>query len=886
MIYNIIITPLIQVFEFFYTLFFEITKSEGISVVGLSFVVTLCCLPLYMVAEQWQEIERGQQTKMKPKVAKIKKNFKGSEQYMILSTYYRQNHYHPIMALRSSFSLFFQIPFFMAAYSFLSHLESLKGVSFLFIKDFGSADATFHIGSFAVNVLPIAMTLINCISGIIYSKGHGIREKIQIFGCAFVFLVLLYDSPAGLVVYWTMNNILSLVKNIFYKLKNPKKVLYIIACIFALICMTSPVTFLSSAKPEIKAFLFLFAIVLLTAPFVIKALSKVFSSHFAFLDQNNKVRFAVYFASSLILALLAGLVIPSMLMQSETVQFCYIEDCKSPFIFLRATFYQALGIFFVWPLCFYAMFSSSVKKVMAVFTPVLAFTAIINCFAFSGNYGPINPNLFFMTTQTFAVSLKQLLLNASVIVFVCALTIFLMNKKAKIISSLSFIILLGFALLVAKNAYLISVDFKKIAPPQKITKVEPVYHLSKTGKNVIVLMQDRLFGPFIDPVMEEKPEFIEKMDGFVHYKNVISQGYLTMLGVPGIFGGYDYTPYQMNKRTDETIQQKHNQAILTMPVLFHEAGWDTTVSSMPYENYNEYPVTDMYADYPYVSRVNTRGLYTDLWYSQNNMTKVTYLAKLIKRNFIWFSFFKMVSPVFRRAVYHNEYWISYNLYDEGLPRFIDNYSELCYFPQLLDTISDKSTFLMMDNCTVHESTVLQAPDYTVAENVTQFGKSEWAHERHFCTMVATFMRYTELIEWLKKEGVYDNTRIIIVSDHGTAIDTPYLENNLPGIMKECFSCSLLVKDFNQHGPMTTDMTFMTNADTPYLATKDIIPDAKNPFTGTPLKVEDKEAILTTCPSQSTRIRHDSGFAVKDNEWFTVRDNIFDSGNWAQLNTDK
>ena len=48
------------------------------------------------------------------------------------------------------------------------------------------------------------MTTANCISGAIYSKGHPIREKIQIYLLAAVFLVILYSSPAGLVLYWAM----------------------------------------------------------------------------------------------------------------------------------------------------------------------------------------------------------------------------------------------------------------------------------------------------------------------------------------------------------------------------------------------------------------------------------------------------------------------------------------------------------------------------------------------------------------------------------------------------------------------------------------------------------------------------------------------------------
>ena len=194
-------------------------KNPGLAIIGVSVGVTLFCLPLYAVAEKWQQRERDIQQKLKPKVDKIKKVFKGDEQYMILSTYYRQNNYHPIYALRSSFGLLIQIPFFIAAYNFLSHLQSLNGVSFLFIKDLGTPDGLIKIGNFSINFLPILMTLINCIAGAVYTKGLPVKEKLQLYGMALVFLVLLYTSPAGLVLYWTMNNVFSLVKNIYYKTK-------------------------------------------------------------------------------------------------------------------------------------------------------------------------------------------------------------------------------------------------------------------------------------------------------------------------------------------------------------------------------------------------------------------------------------------------------------------------------------------------------------------------------------------------------------------------------------------------------------------------------------------------------------------------------------------
>ncbi|MBR1613992.1 MAG: YidC/Oxa1 family membrane protein insertase, partial [Treponema sp.] len=170
-LYTLIIYPLYSIIEVAYTLVDKVTSNEGIAVIGVSIAITLLCLPLYAVAEHWQEVERDKQNKMKSGLDRIKKAFSGDERYMMTTTFYKQHHYSPIMGLRSSFGLLIQIPFFLAAYAYLSHLTDLQGESFLFIRDMGSPDALFSIGSFKVNVLPIAMTLINCVSGIIYSKG-------------------------------------------------------------------------------------------------------------------------------------------------------------------------------------------------------------------------------------------------------------------------------------------------------------------------------------------------------------------------------------------------------------------------------------------------------------------------------------------------------------------------------------------------------------------------------------------------------------------------------------------------------------------------------------------------------------------------------------------
>lgn len=885
-LYQIIINPITTLLEVFYLFFDKVLDNPGLSIIGLSFVITLCTLPLYLIAEKWQEEERKIQEHLKPGIDRIKQTFKGDEQYMILTTYYKQNHYHPIMALRSSFSLLIQIPFFIAAYNFISHLTVLRGHSFLFIKNFGAPDALFSIGSFAINILPIAMTLINCISGIIYSKGHPIKEKVQIFVCAAVFLILLYDSPAALVLYWTMNNVLSLVKNIFLKLKNPKKAAYIIMCICCLLGFFAGIFVLKNTKMIFRLAFICISVFLPLCPFILKFISSLIVNNFKLLDKNQKLSTFIFITSGLIITFLAGLYIPSMLVDSETSQFCYVDTYKSPFYFIFNTFFQALGFFIFWPGCFYFLFSNKVKKIMTVLYPVIAISAIVNSIIFSGNYGPLQKDLLFMIPQRFWPSFGQLIINTLVLVSILVICLLITSKKPLILKSLNSIILFTFTIVFIVNFISINKTYKNLPAPNTEDKVDPIYHLSKTKQNVILIMQDRLFIPYVDCVFRENKDIRENFSGFTFYKNCISFGPYTMIGTPCLYGGYDFTPYEINKRTDQTMQQKHNQALLTLPALFLNEGWNVTVSDLAYENYLEYPLTDMYKEYPQIQRKNIIGAYSDLWCLRNNVEKSPYYSSAIKRNFIWFSFFKMVPPLLRTGVYGRDYWVISNEY-ENLNTLIDNFAPLDLLPELVDFTSNESSFIIVENELTHDGAILQTPDFVPSENVDNSNyESIYKNNSDYHTQIAALIRISNLITYLKENNVYDNTKIIIVSDHGIPAKlSGYFENsnNLP-FSPARKTASLLVKDFNSYNDFIENMDFMTNADTPYLATWNIIPDAKNPFTGNSLKVENKSEYvkISTANAESTRIRNNTKFKIADNEWATVKDNIYIDSNWSML----
>ena len=877
-LYLLIIYPLYQIIEFCYTLSDGIVKNPGLAIVGVSLAVSFLCLPLYVIAERWQETERQTQNKLKPGIDRIKKAFKGDEQYMILSTFYHQNHYHPMMALRSSISLLIQIPFFIAAYQFLSHLEALQGRSFFFIRDLGAQDALFHIGSFPVNILPIAMTIINIVAGAIYTKGHPFKEKLQIYLMALFFLVFLYTSPSGLVFYWTLNNVFSLVKNVFYKLKKPLRALYF--CLVAGVLFVDWYLLFKHGGFFYRRLTLVAALCIVPlAPLIIKGINRLLNTKLKAFCENDRQRDAVFFTAAAALAILVGFAIPSYVISSSPMEFSFIDNYASPFFFLRYSLFQSIGLFIVWSTAIYMLFGKKIKAILAILLSVTCLCGLVNAFAFGGEYGAISTILTFTNAGQITPSRTFALLNLlACILVIAAILLCLIFNKAQIISFLTTISLAaGFGICII-NSVPISKGYNQAkelkATGEKADSLKPVFNLSKTQKNVIVIMQDRALSTIFPYILEEKPELKNQFEGFTYYPNTASYAGFTLYGVPPVYGGYEYTPEQMNRRDSEPLVQKHNEACKVMPVLFNQNGFTSTVTDLSWANYVWIPDLRIFDDYPQIKKAPTIRVYTDYWLKQHPDVKgFSSQSDFLKRNFFWFSTFKIMPAILRETIYDEGRWWQAKTGNDFIEDFLNSYAVLDYLPELTQTNSEKPTFTLIVNESSHEPVMTGYPNYDLT--TTDVGPGPLDDDPHFNSNSSAIYRLGEYMEYLKKEGVYDNTRIIIVADHGGGCK---LDDSIKNSGYTANNPLLLYKDFNSKGQITTDNNFMTNADTPILATQNLIENAANPFTGKLLTDSvSKDKVYSAYGPWNPDGQHKNTFKVSG--WYSVHDRIYDSECW-------
>jgi YidC/Oxa1 family membrane protein insertase len=869
-----------------FVIVYRIFHNKALAILGVSAVFTVCTMPLYFIADKWQKAERELQAKLKPKIKKIKSVFKGDEQYMVLSAYYRQNHYHPIYALRSSLGVFIQIPFFLAAYAYLSNLEFIKGTSFIFIRDLGAPDMLLSLGSSYLNLLPVVMTVINCLSGAIYTKSFAIREKVQVYGMALVFLVLLYNSPSGLVLYWTMNNIFSLLKNILSKTKHGMKIIYGFLCLCVLFMDIRFIPMGFSPKRLFVAglcsLIFFVPLFIRLFNFCIKKFSTLVNPELNSLSDNR-----TFILSACILFILSGLVIPGSLIASSVQEFSYQDPYTSPLPFIYTIFVQSAGFFLFWPLCVYCLFPKNIKYGLTLIISLLSVTALINTFLFPGDYGFLTTTFRFSNPDTFESKYKIIVLSGLATAgLLCGFVYLLLTGRKFIFYYFQLIILTALVFFGVYNVFKINVDFNNFETQmrQSVTGIadsgnpEPVYHLSKNGKNVIVIMLDAAISGYVPYIFNEKPDLIKSFSGFTYYPNCVSFGSHTRIGAPVLFGGYEYEPRLIQKDRSYAME-KHNEALLMMPRIFQKEDYRVTVTEPVFANYSWKPDLSVFAPYPEINVSNILGNYTGMWLRSHPELKIVSVPEILRELLIRFSFLKISSPALRVFIYDRADWLKVqkSASEQLSLDTIDSYTTLDYLPLITDISDDTiNTYTAMVNELTHDTAIFQYPDYIPRMEVTDRGNGPFAEEKTYHALVASFLLLGKWFEVLQEQGVYDNTRIVIVSDHGKQVKCEY-PGNIPlpnNDMLSGYHALLLVKDFNSHGELAEDSTFMTHGDVPAIAMNDLIINPKNPFSNNTITTGKKNIVVITTANTLQ-------FKIADDQWLSVHDNIFDSKNWER-----
>ena len=903
-LYQLFIAPLELLFEVIFGSSYMLFQNNGLSILVMGLCMNLLLLPLYRRVDAIQDQEHALEKRIEPWVKHIKKTFRGDERFMMLQALYRLNGYKPYYVLKGLLPLLLEIPFFIAAYHFLSNLDQLRGAAFGPIADLSMPDGLITVAGMKVSVLPILMTLINFVSSAIYTKGLTARDKVQLYGIAVIFLALLYRSPSGLVLYWTLNNLFSLVKNILVRFKGAGAALRRALRFLAPAAGTALLILACTVHVGMfrQALLLAFS-VLLWAPTLLRRIPAAAKLRTVSLPGEDHSA-ALFLSGAIMMTVLTGALIPSAVVADSPEEFFHSINYYSPLVHLLNATLLAAGLFIIWlGLAFY-LADRRGKQIMGLMMWLLCGTAIVDYMFFGTNLGMLSPQLVY--TEGMLFSAREKLTNLAVLLALAAALAVLWQKRAALVRSVYLVLitaLLGMSMINAvKIQGAVPMILREVeTPPEK----QAHFTLSRKGKNVVVLFLDRAIGAYIPYFMQEKPELREKLAGFTYYPNTASFGLYTNFAAPALYGGYEYTPEEMNKRADELLVDKHNEALLLMPTLFSESGYEATLIDPPYPNYT-YSDLSMFDAYPEINAYTAEGHFL---YEGNLLMEKS--DKTWERNFFCYSLMKSMPLFLQPHLYQNGTYFQggSSAMDEGISYsksvhvpFQLAYSVLCALPEI-GQISDGSenTFVCLANLSTHEPTLLQEPAYEPAavvdnraydnEHTDRFmldGTPLHVDTRYqmgsYQVNLAALLRLGLWFDYLRENGVYDNTRIIIVSDHG--FGAGHLDAMLFGPDREndamAYNPLLLVKDFDSR-EYRVDTRLMTNADTPLIAMDGLIKAPVNPFTGLALDSSAKDADeLHVFGSGNIDLTENNGTFFLPGPWFAVHDNILDGSNWRYL----
>lgn len=148
---------------------------------------------------------------LSPKMTEMREKYKDDPQKMNqeVMKLYKEYGVNP---LSGCLPMLIQIPIFFGFYSMLGTAIELRNSSFLWVHDLSQPDTIAHVLGFPINVLPIVMAVTMVWQMVITPKtGDAMQQRIFYF-MPVIFLAFCYNYASGLALYWTTQNIFSIVQ--------------------------------------------------------------------------------------------------------------------------------------------------------------------------------------------------------------------------------------------------------------------------------------------------------------------------------------------------------------------------------------------------------------------------------------------------------------------------------------------------------------------------------------------------------------------------------------------------------------------------------------------------------------------------------------------------
>jgi YidC/Oxa1 family membrane protein insertase len=196
----------------------KVVRNYGVAIMLLTVIVRIIFWPL---THKGTESMRKMQA-LQPQLKEIREKFKDNPQRMQQETmaFYKTNKVNP---MGGCLPMLLQIPVFIALFVVLRSAVELRFSKFLWVRDLSEPENLFAgmipvIGS--LNILPILMAVTMVWQQkLTPSAGDPQQQKMMAVMMPIMMLFFFYTMPSGLVLYWTISQVIAIIQML---IKKPK----------------------------------------------------------------------------------------------------------------------------------------------------------------------------------------------------------------------------------------------------------------------------------------------------------------------------------------------------------------------------------------------------------------------------------------------------------------------------------------------------------------------------------------------------------------------------------------------------------------------------------------------------------------------------------------
>ena len=207
-----------SILKFFLDLFYKAIPNYGVAIIILSIFIKIVFWPVTRKSYD----STAKMSALAPKIEELKKKYPEKEKSQQLNqemaALYKKEGVSP---LGGCLPMLIQMPIFIAFYGVLSKHFALRGAPFFgWISDLSAADSLVNFGSFTLPIvgwndlrlLPIIYIGTQLLTSKMMQTATTTSTrnmKLMQYMLPIFFFFILYNAPSGLLIYWTLTNVLT-----------------------------------------------------------------------------------------------------------------------------------------------------------------------------------------------------------------------------------------------------------------------------------------------------------------------------------------------------------------------------------------------------------------------------------------------------------------------------------------------------------------------------------------------------------------------------------------------------------------------------------------------------------------------------------------------------